>query len=152
MYVLGHVETSLTKSPFWVIAITLPLVDPVCTDFYILVNPFIRRPAHCCPAHCKLPCRACMNKWHWGKVGCACSLLPRFRQDSVWVTIRTLPEQHAQTGFNFHHFKLVFHFAGKYYFIRGKLKWEAYLIKIQSGTNITLSYSSLSNLSLAYFS
>ena len=52
----------------------------------------------------------------------------------------------------FHHYKLVFSFAGNYYFIRGKLKWEAYLIKIQSGTNIALSYSSLSNLSLAYFS
>ncbi len=25
------------------------------------------------------------------------------------VVIRTLPEQHAQTGFNFHHYKLVFH-------------------------------------------
>ena len=67
------------------------------------------------------------------------------------VVIRTLPEQHAQTGFNFHHYKLVFHLRVTIN-LRGKLKWEAYLIKIQSGTNIALSYSSLSNLSLAYFS
>ena len=44
MYVLGHVETSLVKSPFWVIAITLLFIDPVCTDLYILVNAFIRGP------------------------------------------------------------------------------------------------------------
>ena len=53
MYVLGHVETSLVKSPFWVIAITLPFLDPVCTDLYTLVNAFIRWPAHCGPVHCK---------------------------------------------------------------------------------------------------
>jgi hypothetical protein len=53
MYVLDCVETSTVKSPFWVIAITLPFIVPVCTDLYILVNAFICRPAHCCPVHCK---------------------------------------------------------------------------------------------------
>jgi len=53
MYVLDLVETSLVKSPFWVIAITLPFIDPVYTVLYILVNAFIRRPAHCGPVHCK---------------------------------------------------------------------------------------------------
>ena len=53
MYVLGHVETSLVKSPFRVIAITLPFIDPVYTVSYILVNAFIRRPAYCGPVRCK---------------------------------------------------------------------------------------------------
>ena len=53
MYILDQVETSLVKSPFWVIAITLPFIDPVYTVLYILVNAFIRRPAHCGPVHCK---------------------------------------------------------------------------------------------------
>ena len=53
MYILDHVETSLVKSPFWVIAITLPFVDPVYADLYILVNAFIHRPAYGGPVHCK---------------------------------------------------------------------------------------------------
>ena len=54
MYVLDLVETSLVKSPFWVIAITPLFLDPVYTDLYILVNAFIRQPAHCGPVHCKI--------------------------------------------------------------------------------------------------
>ena len=46
-------RTSLVKSPFWVIAITLLFIDPVYPVSDILVNAFIRRPAHGGPVHCK---------------------------------------------------------------------------------------------------
>ncbi len=100
---------------------------------------------------------------HWGKVGCACLLLPRFRQCSLdslrersalvtfMSVIRTLPEQHAQTGFNFHHYKLVFHLRVTIT-IKGETQMGSVSNKDSMGTNIALSYSSLSNLSLAYFS
>jgi len=53
MYVLDLSWDILGQIPIWVIAITLPFIDPVCTDLYILLNAFIRRPAHCGPIHCK---------------------------------------------------------------------------------------------------
>ena len=64
MYILDHVETSLVKSPFWVIAITLLFIDPVCANWYILVNAFIRRPAHCGPVRCKIHAGCVFNKVH----------------------------------------------------------------------------------------
>ena len=64
MYVLDHVETSLVKSPFWVIAITLLFIDPVYPVSDILVNAFIRRPTHCGPVHCKIHAGCVFNKVH----------------------------------------------------------------------------------------
>ena len=64
MYVLDLVEISLVKSPFLGNCDYPPFLDPVCTDLYILVNAFIRRPAHGGPVHCKIHAGCAFNKVH----------------------------------------------------------------------------------------
>jgi hypothetical protein len=97
MYVLDLVETSLVKSPFWVIAITLLFLDPVYTDLYILVNAFIRRPAHCGPVHCKIHAGCVFNKVH-GVRWAVRVLLPWLTSQCVH---RPCLDNTSQTGFIF---------------------------------------------------
>jgi len=97
MYVLDLVETSLVKSPFWVIAITLLFLDPVYTDLYILVNAFIRRPAHCGPVHCKIHAGCVFNKVH-GVRWAVRVLLPWLTSQ---CTYRPCLDNTSQTGFIF---------------------------------------------------
>ncbi len=84
----------------------LLFIDPVYSDSDILVNAFIRRPAHCGPVHCKIHAGCVFNKVH-GVRWAVRVLLPWLTSQCVY---RPCLDNTSQTGFIFSIvIKLVFH-------------------------------------------